>query len=333
MQGSALLLRAVAVFCSVVAIGAAAGATAAARADDYPTKPIRFILPQPAGGAVDLLARAMAERLNAQMGQPVIVENMPGANGSLAAGQVARATPDGYTLLFAVDSNLVVNPHLYKALSYDPFADFAPISIVARLNLVLVANPSVPADSVAALIAYAKAHPNKLNYASIGLGTSSHMGMELFKLMTGTDINLVSYRGTAPAMTDVVAGVVDVMFTGPPSAKAMSEGGKLKLLAYTAPQRSPLLPSVPTMAEAGVPGFELAGWFGVLAPAKTPAPITARLSAEISRAAHDRVFIERMTAQGFDVIGGSPEAMAETMRSDSKKWADLIAKTGIKIEQ
>ena len=189
------------------------------------------------------------------MHQPVIVENMPGANGSLAAAQVARATPDGYTLMLAVDSNLVINPSLYNNLNYDPFRDFAPISIIAKLHMVLVANPKVPANTVQELIAYAKAHPNKLNYASIGFGTAMHMGMELFKYDTHTEINQVSYRGTAPAMTDVVAGIVDVMFTGPPSAKAMSEGGKLKLLAVASPQRMPLMPDVPTVNEAGRPRF------------------------------------------------------------------------------
>jgi tripartite-type tricarboxylate transporter receptor subunit TctC len=266
------------------------------------------------------------------MQQPVVVENMPGANGSLAAGQVARAEPDGYTLFFAVDSNLVINPYLYSNLNYDPFRDFAPISIVAKLNMVMVANPTVEANNVGALIAFAKAHPGKLNYASIGLGTSSHMGMEMFKLMTGTNITLVSYRGTAQAMTDVVAGVVDMMFTGPPSAMAMSEAGKLKLLAYTAPERSALMPQVPTMAEAGVPGFDLASWFGLLAPAKTPKPIVDRLSAEMSKAANDPRFSKRIVAQGLNVVGGSPEAMSQTMQSDTKKWGDLIKATGIKIQ-
>ncbi|HUJ45797.1 MAG TPA: tripartite tricarboxylate transporter substrate binding protein [Rhizomicrobium sp.] len=313
-------------FAAVAAVGARA-------VDDYPSKPVRFILPQPAGGAVDLIARAVAERLSEQMNQPVIVENMPGANGSLAAEQVARSLPDGYTLLFAVDSNLVINPHLYKNLNYDPLADFTPISIVARLNMVLVANPKVEANSVRELIAFAKAHPGKLNYASIGLGTSSHLGMEMFKRMTATDITMVSYRGTAPAMTDVVGGVVDVMFTGPPSARVMSEGGKLKLLAFTAQQRSPLMPSVPTMIEAGVPGFDLASWFGVLAPAKTPSPITARLSSEVTKAAHDPRFASRLTAQGLDIVGSSPDAMLKTMQADTKKWGDLIDTAGIKIDQ
>ena len=209
-----------------------------AQAQDYPSHPIKFILPQPAGGAVDLIARTLGERLSEQMKQPVVVENRPGANGGLAAADVARSTPDGYTLFVAVDTNLVVNPTLYPNLPYDPFRDFAPISVLTRLPLVLVANPQVPANNVRELIAYAKANPGKLNYASIGLGTQQHLGMELFKLMTKTDINQVEYRGTAAAMTDVIAGNVDIMFTGTPSAKGMSEGGKLKLLAVTGKTRS-----------------------------------------------------------------------------------------------
>src|SRR5262249_54615420 len=220
-----------------------------------------------------VIAGTLGGRVGASRAQTAIVETQLGANGGLAGGLVARAAPDGYTLFMAVDTNLGVNPNLYPSLPYDPFRDFAPISIIARLYLVLVASNSVPADSVRALLAHAKAYPGKLNYASIGLGTQSHLGMELFKMMTKTDITLVSYRGTAPAMTDVVGGTVDVMFTGPPSAKAMSEGGKLKLLAVAAPRRLALMPDVPTMAEAGVPGYELNGWFGLLAPAKTPQPV------------------------------------------------------------
>jgi tripartite-type tricarboxylate transporter receptor subunit TctC len=302
-----------------------------ARAEDYPSRPIKLILPQPAGGAVDLIARTLGDRLSEQMHQPVIVENMPGANGSLAAAQVARATPDGYTLMMAVDSNLVINPSLYHNLNYDPFRDFAPISIIAKLHMVLVANPKVPANTVQELIAYATAHPNKLNYASIGFGTAMHMGMELFKYDTHTEINQVSYRGTAPAMTDVLSGVVDVMFTGPPSAKAMSEGGKLKLLAVASPQRMPLMPDVPTVTEAGVPGFEMASWFGLLAPAKTPREIVERLSKETQKAVVDPKFTNKMSAQGLDIVGSTPDAMLETMKSDTKKWSEVIKATDIKI--
>jgi tripartite-type tricarboxylate transporter receptor subunit TctC len=304
-----------------------------AGAQDYPARNIKLILPQPAGGAVDLIARALGERLAEQMNQPVIVENMPGANGSLAGAAVARAAPDGYTLMLAVDSNLVVNPSLYHNLNYDPFRDFIPISVIAKLYMVLVANPKVEATNVRELIAYAKAHPNKLNYAGIGIGSAMHMGMELFKFDTKTQINHVSYRGTAPAITDVVAGVVDLMFTGPPSAKAMSEGGKLRLLAVASPERMPSIPDVPTVSESGVPGFEMRGWFGLLAPAKTPQPIIERLSAEVSKAVHDTRFTDRMAAQGLQVVGSTPAEMLATMQVDTRKWAELIKSAGIKIEQ
>jgi tripartite-type tricarboxylate transporter receptor subunit TctC len=304
-----------------------------ARAQDYPSRPIKLVLPQPAGGAVDLIARTLGDRLSEQMNQPVIVENMPGANGGLAGGTVARAAPDGHTLMLAVDSNLVVNPSLYKNLPYDPFRDFVPISNVARLYVVLAVNPKVPVDSVKELIAHAKANPNKLNYAGIGFGSGMHMGMELFKFMTKTEINHVPYRGTAPAITAVVAGEVELMLTGPPAAKAMSEGGKLKLLAVAAPQRIPLMPDVPTVHESGVPGYELGAWFGLLAPANTPKAIVDRLSREVKKAAHDPRVADRLKAQGVQVEGGTPEAMLAEMHSDTKKWSDLIVATDIKIPQ
>jgi tripartite-type tricarboxylate transporter receptor subunit TctC len=308
--------------------------SAAVRAQDpYPSKPIRLVLPQPAGGAVDLIARTLGDRLSEFMRQPVIVENQPGANGGLAAAQVARATPDGHTLFMAVDTNLVVNPNLYPNLAYDPFRDFTPISVIAKVSLVLVASSSVKANSVQELIEFAKANPGKLNYASIGLGTQAHLGMELFKMMTNTDINQVSYRGTAPAMTDVVAGVVDVMFTGPPSAKAMSEGGKLKLLAVAGPRRLSLLPDVPTVQESGVPGYELTGWFGLLAPAKTPKSIVDRLSQEVQKAVADPRFRSRLTEQGLEVFASSSEEMLALMHADTKKWSEVINATGAKIPQ
>jgi tripartite-type tricarboxylate transporter receptor subunit TctC len=318
----------------VVAAVACAALAAPGRAEDrYPSRPVKLVLPQPAGGAVDLIARALADRLAEQMGQPFIVENMPGANGSLAGGNVARSASDGYTLMLAVDSNLVINPSLYHTLTYDPFRDFAPIGIVARVNMVLVANPKVSANSVKELIAYAKANPNKLNYAEIGIGSAMHMGMEQFKFMTKTEINRVSYRGTAPAITDVVAGNVDLMFTGPPSAKSMSEGGKLKLLAVASPERIALLPDVPTVTEAGVPGYTMAGWFGLLAPAKTSNSIVERLSAETKTAVNSQIFKDRMKSVGLEVDGGTPAAMLETMRSDTQRWAELIKAAGITIPQ
>ena len=306
---------------------------AAAAQDRYPSRPVKLVLPQPAGGAVDLIARALADRLAEQMGQPFIVENMPGANGGLAGGTVARAPSDGHTLMLAVDSNLVINPSLYPTLTYDPFKDFVPIGIIARLNMVLVATPKIPANTVEELIAYAKANPNKLNYAEIGIGSAMHMGMEQFKFMTKTEINRVSYRGTAPAISDVVAGTVELMFTGPPSAKSMSEGGKLKVLAVASAKRLALLPDVPTVAEAGVPGYTMASWFGLLAPVKTPKAIVERLSAETRTAVGHQVFKDRMRSVGLDVDGGTPADMLKTMQADSQRWAELIKATGIAIPQ
>jgi tripartite-type tricarboxylate transporter receptor subunit TctC len=305
-----------------------------ARADEpYPSKPIRLVLPQPAGGAVDLIARALGDRLSYALRQPVIVENQPGANGGLAAGQVARSAPDGYTLFMAVDTNLVVNPNLYPNLAYDPFSDFIPISIIAKVYLVLVATSKIEANSVAELLAFARAHPGKLNYASIGLGTQAHLGMELLKIMTKTDIAQVSYRGTAPAMTDIAAGVVDVMFTGPPSAMALAAGGKGKILAIASPSRSSLMPQVPTMQEAGVPGYELSGWFGLLAPAKTPQHVVDRLASEVKTAVADGRFKDRLGEQGLDVFGSSSAEMLAVMTADTKKWSAVIAATGAKVPQ
>jgi tripartite-type tricarboxylate transporter receptor subunit TctC len=310
-----------------------AAAATPARADDYPSKPIRFILPQPAGGAVDLIARTLGDRLSEQMRQPVIVENQPGANGGLAGGQVTRSTPDGYTLFMAVDTNLVVNPSLYPNLAYDPVRDFIPISIIAKVYLVLVARSTLEANSVQELVALAKANPGKLNYASIGLGTQAHLGMELFKLMTKTDIAQVSYRGTAPAMTDLAGGVVDVMFTGPPSAMALAAGRKVKMLAVASPQRSRLIPQVPTVQESGVGGYELAGWFGLLAPAKTPPSVVNRLTNEVKKAVADPKLKDRLTEQGLDVFGSSSEEMRAIMQSDTRKWSEVIVATGAKIPQ
>jgi tripartite-type tricarboxylate transporter receptor subunit TctC len=317
---------------SLVAISAAVGGAARAQ-EVYPSKPIRLVLPQPAGGAVDLIARSLGDRISESTRQPVIVENQPGANGGLAAGQVMRSTPDGYTLFMAVDTNLVVNPSLYPNLAYDPFRDFIPISVIAKVHLVLVASTKVGANSVEELIAFAKANPGKLNYASIGLGTQAHLGMELFKMMTKTDITQVSYRGTAPAITDIAAGVVDVMFTGPPSAMALAAGGKGKMLAIAAPRRSGLMPQVPTVQEAGVPGYELSGWFGLLAPARTPQAVVDRLASEVEKAVADPKLKDRLTEQGLEVAGSSSEEMLALMKSDTKKWADVITATGAKIPQ
>jgi tripartite-type tricarboxylate transporter receptor subunit TctC len=312
-------------------IGSVLPAVVPAAAQDYPNKPITIVLPQPAGGAVDLIARTLGERLSQQMKQPVIIENRPGANGGLAATQVLRSASDGYTLFMAVDTNLCVNPNLYPNLGYDPFRDFTPISVLTKVDLVLVANAGVEANSVKELIALAKAQPGKLNYAAIGLGTQQHLGMELFKLMTGTNITQINYRGTAPATTDLLGGVVHVMFTGPQAANAHKNSGKMKALAVAGTKRLAILPDVPTMEEAGVPGYLLTGWFGLVAPAKTPKPVVDKLNAEVQKAVNDPRFKDRLTAVGMDVVGGTSQEMLALMQADTKKWLDVIKKTGVKI--
>jgi tripartite-type tricarboxylate transporter receptor subunit TctC len=299
----------------------------------YPAKPIHFVVTTAAGGAGDLVARALADRLSESMHQPVIIENQPAGNGAIAAGQVARAAPDGYTLMTVVDSTLTINPHLYRNLPYDPFRDFTPVSIVSTLPLVLVTNSTMKANDVQELIALAKANPGKLNYASTGVGTVLHVGMELFKLMTKTDIVHVPYRATTTAMTDLMGGRIDMILIGQSSVKPLMEAGKLKILAIASPQRSPLMPEIRTLEEAGVPGYEVRSWFGMLAPAKTPQSVIDRLSHEVKKAAAEPRFIAALAPQGMQIIASSPEDMRAAMQADSKKWAVVIAATGTTINQ
>jgi len=305
-----------------------------AGADDlYPTKPIHLIVTTAAGGAGDLVARAVAERLSESMRQPVIIENQPAGNGGIAAGQVARAAPDGYTLLSLVDSTVTINPHLYRNLPYDAFRDFAPVSIVTTLPLVLVTNTAVQAGTVRELVALAKANPGKLNYASTGVGTVLHIGMELFKLMTKTDIVHVPYRATTTAMADLMGGRIDMILIGQSSVKPLMEAGKLRILAIASPRRSRLMPEIPTLEEAGVTGYEVRSWFGMLTPAKTPQTVIDRLSREIKKVASDPRFVAALTPQGMQIMASSPDEMLTAMQADSKKWGEVIAATGTTINR
>jgi len=286
-----------------------------------------------AGGALDLVARTVADRLSDALHQPVIIENQPAANGSVAAGQFAKALPDGHTLMMVVDSTVTINPNLYKNLSYDPFRDFAPVSLVTRLPLVLISNTAVKADNLKDLIALLKANPGKLNYASTGVGTQLHIGMELFKLMTKTDIVHVPYRATTGAMADLLGGRIDLALFGISSVRSQIEGSKLRAYVIAAPERSPLLPNVPNTDEAGLPGFEVRSWFGMLAPAKTPPVIIDRLSREIKKASSDPKFIAALAPQGMQILASTPDEMAQAMREDAKKWGDVIRETGVTINQ
>jgi tripartite-type tricarboxylate transporter receptor subunit TctC len=307
---------------------------APARAQEsYPSKPIQLVVTTAAGGALDLIARNTAERLSESMRQPVVIENLPAGNGSVAAGQFAKATPDGHTLMMVVDSTMTINPHLYRNLPYDAFRDFAPISVISRLSLMLVSNPAVPAHDLRELIAYAKANPGKLSYASTGIGTQLHIGMELFKLMTKTDILHVPYRATVTAMADLLGGRIDLGLFGISSARSQVESGKLRPFGVASPQRSPLLPDVPTMEEAGLPGYEVSSWFGIFAPAKTPSAVVDRLAREIKQAAVHPKFIAALTPLGMQIVATSPDEMAQAIRRDSEKWGKVIAETGTTINQ
>jgi tripartite-type tricarboxylate transporter receptor subunit TctC len=300
--------------------------------DRFPSKPIQLLVSQAPGGSADFISRALAERMSESIQQPVVVLNQPGANGGLAAGQVARAAPDGYTLLMAVNTNLVVNPSLYTNLPYDPFRDFAPVSVVARGPMALIVSASGP-GSIAELIARAKASPGKLNYASVGFGSTHHLGAELFKVLTKTDVAHIPYKGTTAAVTDLLAGIVHFEFAGVGTASSLAESGKIRILAVGSPNRSAKIPDVPTMEEAGVPGFELSTWFALLAPAKTPPEIISRISQEIRKATADPRLHERLTRQGMDVTTSSPADLLALMQSDTERWKRVIEVTGTKAPE
>ncbi|MGZ3268903.1 MAG: Bug family tripartite tricarboxylate transporter substrate binding protein [Croceibacterium sp.] len=317
---------------SVLIIGLISAAAVHAQ-DGYPSKPIQVVVTTAAGGALDLVARTVADRLSPSLHQPIIIDNQPAGNGSVAAGQFAKAMPDGHTLMMVVDSTVTINPHLYRNLSYDAFRDFAPVSVITRLPLVLVSNPSVQARDLKELIAVVKANPGKLNYASTGVGTQLHIGIEMFKLLTKTDIVHVPYRATTSAMADLLGGRIDVALIGLSSAKMQVESGKLRPYAIAAPQRSSLMPDVPTAEEAGLPGFEVRSWFGMFAPARTPPGVIDRLSREIKKASTDPKFVEALAPQGMQIIASSPEEMAQALREDFKKWGDVIRDTGTTINQ
>ena len=317
---------------SVLGIGLFSAPSAHAQ-DNYPWKPIQLVVTTAAGGALDLVARTVADGLSASMHQPIIIDNQPAGNGSVAAGQFAKAMADGHTLMMVVDSTVTINPHLYRHLNYDPFRDFAPVSIVTRLPLMLVSNPGVPARDLRELIAYAKTNPGKLNYASTGVGTQLHIGMEMFKLLTNTDIVHVPYRATTSAMADLLGGRIDLALLGLSSVKAQVESGKLRAYAIAAPQRASLMPDIVTADEAGLPGFEVRSWFGMLAPAKAPQSVIDRLAREIKKASVDPKFVAALAPQGMQIVASSPEEMAQAMREDSKKWGDVIRQTGTTINQ
>ncbi|HZE10789.1 MAG TPA: tripartite tricarboxylate transporter substrate binding protein [Burkholderiales bacterium] len=303
----------------------------AAAAAQYPARPVRFIVPSAVGGGTDIIARAISLKLSESLGQQFVVENRPGAGQMIGIELAAKAPADGYTILMAA-STLAINPIMYKKVPYDPVRDFAPITQAATLPNVLVVHPSLPVKSVAELIAYAKAHPGQLNFASAGIGTSPQMSIELFKSMAGIDMVHIPYKGTAPGVVDLLAGQVLVMAPNLLTALPHIKSGKLRALAVTSAKRTEALPEVPTVAEAGVPGYDSTQWYGVLAPAGTPPQIVARLHDGIVRALRDAEVGKRLAADGAGAVGSSPEEFAAFIKSESEKWAKVASAAGIKPE-
>ena len=310
---------------------AAATLCGTAHAQTYPTKPVTIVVPFSPGGATDIMSRLLAERLNKRLGQPVVVENKPGAGTMIASDYVAKAPADGYTLLVAA-SSLGIAPSLYKKVNYDPIKDFAPVSLVASVVHVLVVHPSIPAKNVGELVTWLKANPTKANYGSVGAGTSTHLESELFNSVAGVKMAHIPYKGSAPALTDLVGGQLQVMFDAYASSGPFIKDGRVRLLAVTTAQRSKSLPDTPTVSESGLPGYEAMPWLGLVAPAGTPAPVVNRLYTELNDILKEPEVQERFRSLGLDIIGNKPEEFSAFLKKDIVKWAQVIKDSGAKVD-
>lgn len=303
-----------------------------ASAESYPTRLITLVVPYAAGGTNDIIARAVANKLSSSLGKPVIVENRSGAGGNVGSSSVAKAAPDGYTLLTAPIGILAINKWLYKNLGYDPEKEFAPITLAGSVPNVLLANPSVPARDIKELIAYAKANPNKITFASMGTGTTGHLNGEMLKILANVDIQHVPYRGSAPALQDLLGGHVNIMFDNLPTALPLVKAGQLKAFAVTSAARSESLPDVPTLSEAGVAGFEATAWFGFVAPAGTPAEILDLLNSEMVKALKDPEVAEKLKAQGISISANTRAEFTAVIARESKRWKEVVDRAGVKVE-
>jgi tripartite-type tricarboxylate transporter receptor subunit TctC len=318
-------------FVRLAALFAALVISSWTHAQDYPTKPIRFIVPYPPGGGTDIIARIMQEPLTRALGQPIVIENRGGAGGALGSEVVAKAAPDGYTILFTLSSH-TINPVLYK-LPFNTERDFAPISLVASLPQILAANPNVPVKNVQELIAAAKAQPGRLTFGSVGNGSPSHIAGELLKLKAGIDITHVPYKGGGPAVADALGGQVQFIIVSIPAAMAYVRSGRLRPLAVTTLKRSPAAPDVPTVAEAtGFSDYEVDSWYALFAPAGTPQAIVDRLAQEVARAVQLPEVKQKLLEQGADAVGSSPAELDRVVKSELKKWAQVVRDAKIKIE-
>jgi tripartite-type tricarboxylate transporter receptor subunit TctC len=308
----------------------AAWAPLPAAAQGYPTRSIRIVVPFPPGGSTDILARALGQKLTEAWSQQIVVDNRPGAGGSIGAEAAAKAPADGYTLLMAHIGTLAVNPSLYPRLGYDAAKDFAPVALVAIVPNVLVVHPSVPAKSVAELIEYARRNPGKLDYSSGGNGSAAHLAMEYFKLQTKTDLVHVPYKGTVPAVTDVIGGQVALTMTGAPAVMPHAQSGKLRALGVSSTTRLDAFPRLPTIAESGVPGFDATQWYGIVAPAGTPKEIVRKLNEAIVAIMGSKDMKERLTSEGAIAATNTPEAFARFIDAERARWGAVVKAAGMK---
>ena len=303
----------------------------AADAQQYPVKPVRLIIAYAAGGGTDTVGRVFAQKLSEGLGRQVIVDNRPGANGNIATEVAVKSQPDGYTMIMGNIGPIGVNPHLYK-LAFDPLRDLAPVTLIATAPLLVVVHPSLPVNSLKELIALAKREPGKLSYSSAGVGSSNHLAGALFNIEAGVDVVHIPYKGAAPALTDLIAGQVQLSFQTLPSVGGNVKSKRLKPLAVTSARRASTYPDVPTAAEAGLKGFEVSAWYSILVPAGTPRPIIERLNGEILKALKQKDVVDRLQADGAEVAGTSPEEFGEFMRRETAKWGRVVKLSGMKAD-
>ena len=298
----------------------------------YPTKPVHIVVPYPAGGAVDAFARVLTQQLSEMWGQQVVVDNRPGASTMIGAEQVAKSPPDGYTLLLTAELTLVIVPHLYEKIPYDPLRDFAPIVALVSATQALVANPSLPVKTVKDLVALAKAKPGQLTYGSFGNGSTGHLNMEVLQAMTGARFNHIPYNGAGPAMNDVIGGHIDFMLAALSIVKGNVQAGKLRMIGVGSNHRSSEFPDVPTISESGAPGFEAKSWFGLVAPAGTPPDVIKKINQDVTKVISDRAFAEKfLAAQGLEPITGTPEQFAALVRAETVRWGKVVKDADIKV--
>lgn len=319
-------------FLAGLAAAALAALPCAVRAQTWPAKPIRFLMTAPTGSSIDVIGRILADKIKGPLGQSIIVEDRAGAGGTIATDAAAKAPPDGYTMVLSFNGPLAFGPYMYTRLPYDPLKDLAPVILTTSQPNLLAINASLPVNSVKELIDYARKNPGKLNYASVGNGSSSHLTMELLKMTAGLYIVHIPYNGSPPAAASLAAGDTQLLFAVPTAITPLIQAGKVKALAVTGLKRYSLMPKVPTVAESGLPGFEALAWNGVLVPAGTPRPIIERLNRVMNSALNAPDVRQKLNAAGLDPVGGTPEDFGRLIRSEGQKWAPVIRRTGAKID-